>query len=138
MTSLLFPYGQIDNHSRGGAPRWGCCGYRPAHRQGRVHVGTAGRRVLISSEHFCLIWFDLPDYHLAGRFGVRSLFGNFISVRGGNRSANFHGPRHDFPSFVASQLPHFKVSVSVAFKPSDGAIGIDQNPIGASQNVNDC
>jgi hypothetical protein len=54
---------------------------------------------------------DVPLKHLAGRFGVRSLFGNFISVRGANRFANSQGPRHHFPSFVASQLPHFRTSV---------------------------
>lgn len=49
-----------------------------------------------------------------------------------------NGRQRAFKCLAKCPSRHLSASVRYVPKPKDGAIGIDQNPIGASQNVNDC
>ena len=112
-------------------------------------VGTTGRRFAGLGCHRRGFEFPAPRgydllTYLAGRFGVRSFSSALSLFDGIGRRANvpvanlIHRHQGRLQRFAKGQPRHLSAPVRYVPKPKDGAIGIDQNPIGASQNVNDC
>ena len=91
------PDQQIDNHSRGGAPRWQRCGYRPADLGRWVHSGFS----------HCVT--HVPD-NLGRRFGVGSLF---PSISFGCSLADGYRSRRHFPSRFADRRQSHSKSPSL-------------------------
>lgn len=85
---------------------------------------------------------DVPPKHLAGRFGVRSSFRAIDGI--GKRSTaplasiNHETADHLLHNRAEPLKRHLSAPAVYVLKRRCGVIGIDQNPLGASQNVNDC